>query len=118
MCSDNPNLPKEANKAKCFVVSCFVLCAAVARPPPRTHGTAPRTPLPLYYDCRHTLSLYATTVRQEKSSYVCVAQWTCGHDTDMDGDTARAHNAHVHIHVRPNCVSVCVCVHDCTMTAL
>jgi len=24
MCSDNPNLPKEANKAKCFVVSCFV----------------------------------------------------------------------------------------------
>jgi len=24
MCSDNPNLPKEANKAKCFVISCFV----------------------------------------------------------------------------------------------
>jgi len=24
MCSDNPNLPKEANKAKCFVVACFV----------------------------------------------------------------------------------------------
>ena len=28
MCSDNPNLPKEANKAKCFVIACFVLCAA------------------------------------------------------------------------------------------
>ena len=39
MCSDNPNLPKEANKAKCFVVSCFVLCAAVARPPPG-HGSS------------------------------------------------------------------------------
>jgi len=24
MCSDNPNLPKEANKAKCFVISCLV----------------------------------------------------------------------------------------------
>jgi len=24
MCSDNPNLPKEANKAKCFVIACFV----------------------------------------------------------------------------------------------
>jgi hypothetical protein len=24
MCSDNPELPKEANKAKCFVISCFV----------------------------------------------------------------------------------------------
>jgi len=24
MCSDNPSLPKEANKAKCFVISCFV----------------------------------------------------------------------------------------------
>ena len=23
MCSDNPNLPKEANKAKCFLVACF-----------------------------------------------------------------------------------------------
>ena len=32
MCSDNPNLPKEANKAKCFVIACFVLCAR--RPPP------------------------------------------------------------------------------------
>ena len=31
MCSDNPNLPKEANKAKCFVISCFVLCAALPR---------------------------------------------------------------------------------------
>ena len=28
MCSDNPNLPKEANKAKCFVIACFVLCAS------------------------------------------------------------------------------------------
>ena len=28
MCSDNVNLPKEANKAKCFVISCFVLCAS------------------------------------------------------------------------------------------
>ena len=27
MCSDNPNLPKEANKAKCMAVACFVLCA-------------------------------------------------------------------------------------------
>ena len=27
MCTDNPELPKEANKAKCFVISCFVLCA-------------------------------------------------------------------------------------------
>ena len=27
MCSDNPNLPKEANKAKCFAVACFILCA-------------------------------------------------------------------------------------------
>jgi hypothetical protein len=24
MCTDNPELPKEANKAKCFVISCFV----------------------------------------------------------------------------------------------
>jgi len=24
MCSDNPNLPKEANKAKCFVIACFI----------------------------------------------------------------------------------------------
>jgi len=24
MCSDNSNLPKEANKAKCFVIACFV----------------------------------------------------------------------------------------------
>jgi hypothetical protein len=24
MCSDNPELPKEANKAKCFVIACFV----------------------------------------------------------------------------------------------
>lgn len=24
MCSDNPNLPKEANKAKCFAVACFI----------------------------------------------------------------------------------------------
>jgi len=24
MCSDNPNMPKEVNKAKCFVISCFV----------------------------------------------------------------------------------------------
>jgi uncharacterized membrane protein len=24
MCSDNPDLPKEANKAKCFAISCFV----------------------------------------------------------------------------------------------
>ena len=31
MCSDNPELPKEANKAKCFVISCFVLCAALPR---------------------------------------------------------------------------------------
>jgi len=28
MCSDNVNLPKEANKAKCFVIACFVLCAS------------------------------------------------------------------------------------------
>ena len=25
MCSDNPNLPKEANKAKCIAVACFVV---------------------------------------------------------------------------------------------
>ena len=31
MCSDIPNMPKEANKAKCFVISCFVLCAALPR---------------------------------------------------------------------------------------
>ena len=31
MCSDNPNMPNEANKAKCFVISCFVLCAALPR---------------------------------------------------------------------------------------
>ena len=31
MCSDMPNMPKEANKAKCFVISCFVLCAALPR---------------------------------------------------------------------------------------
>ena len=24
MCSDNPNLPSEANKAKCFVIACCV----------------------------------------------------------------------------------------------
>ena len=36
MCSDNPNLPKEANKAKCFAVSCFVLCASL--PPKKTRG--------------------------------------------------------------------------------
>ena len=28
MCKDNVDLPKEANKAKCFVVACFVLCAS------------------------------------------------------------------------------------------
>ena len=33
MCKDNVNLPKEANKAKCFVISCFVLCAS-----PGAHG--------------------------------------------------------------------------------
>ena len=27
MCKDNVDLPKEANKAKCFVIACFVLCA-------------------------------------------------------------------------------------------
>ena len=43
MCSDNPNLPKEANKAKCFVVSCFVLCAAELR---RAHTAAPYTRSP------------------------------------------------------------------------
>ena len=33
MCQDNVNLPKEANKARCFVISCFVLCAS-----PGAHG--------------------------------------------------------------------------------
>ena len=33
MCTDNPELPKEANKAKCFVISCFVLCALSSRQP-------------------------------------------------------------------------------------
>ena len=28
MCKDNVDLPKEANKAKCFVIACFVLCAS------------------------------------------------------------------------------------------
>eukprot|EP00964_Phaeocystis_antarctica_P021623 scaffold12022_cov52-Phaeocystis_antarctica.AAC.1 len=30
MCSDNPDLPKEANKAKCIAVACFVVCAPAA----------------------------------------------------------------------------------------
>ena len=38
MCSDNPDLPKEANKAKCFTISCFVLCAS--RPNKQTLGTS------------------------------------------------------------------------------
>jgi hypothetical protein len=35
MCKDNVNLPKEANKAKCFVIACFVLCAS---PSPGAHA--------------------------------------------------------------------------------
>ena len=43
MCSDNPNLPKEANKAKCFVISCLVLCAPLPRVPiPVSPGLSPR----------------------------------------------------------------------------
>ena len=28
MCKDNVDLPKEANKAKCFAIACFILCAS------------------------------------------------------------------------------------------
>ena len=44
MCTDNPDMPKEANKAKCFVVACFVLCATL--PHPRIPVSAPSAPPP------------------------------------------------------------------------
>ena len=32
MCSDSPDLPKEANQAKCIAVACFVVCATALQP--------------------------------------------------------------------------------------
>ena len=48
MCSDNPDLPKEANKAKCIAAACCVVCAPAATkpPPPRAapHTAATQQP--------------------------------------------------------------------------
>ena len=46
MCSDNPNLLKEANKAKCFAVACFVLCASQLPPPHLSPPLTQPPPLP------------------------------------------------------------------------
>ena len=64
MCSDNPNLPKEANKAKCFVIACFVLCAAHPAGP-RTRGSSnatSQTHCTLTSTCSHVAVHMATQV--------------------------------------------------------
>ena len=42
MCSDSPDLPKEANKAKCIAAACCVVCAPAATKPPPPRA-APHT---------------------------------------------------------------------------
>ena len=59
MCSDMPNMPKEANKAKCFVVSCFVLCAPLPR------ALIPVSPRPMH---QHVSRLTECPARLSASS--------------------------------------------------
>jgi hypothetical protein len=76
MCQDNVNLPKEANKARCFVISCFVLCAspgAHAAPPKNERRPEAAVRLPAVMQQLHHLTQCACTAFSSRTVHTCAA---------------------------------------------